>query len=303
MKFIKKLFVIIGIIGALVVGAAGCGEVVKTGQATQALWYEDGDFSAQHFKGCVTSAQRDRKGIGDKFYYYPSGQRTYSFTGLPGSERGPITITTQDSQQMTVAGFVTFDLTTDCTTLRKFHEQIGLKYRAYFDEGSNDSAGWSKFLNDYVDVPLNVVMSNAALDYNWQPLFADSKTLTSFDQEVSKNISNQIDQAIGIPGVIKVRDVNVQKPQPSKELLETIQQVQKAKAQGQADREKVDQERQTQQEKTKLEQDKLKTRQQCLKVYSEQYCFFLELQGGPNPPQYYPIPQGGSVIANPGGNK
>lgn len=299
MKLSKRIIVAFAAVIGLVIGMAGCGEVVKTNAGTQALWYQDGQFQAQTFKGCILNATRDRKGIGDKFYYYPEGQRTYSFTGLPGSERGPITITTQDSQQMTVAGFITFDLTTNCQTLRKFHEQIGLKYGAYFNQGQNDSAGWDKFLNDYVEVPLNVVMSNAGLDYNWQPLYADSATLTQFDTEIEKNITSQIDQAIGIPGVIRVRDVNVQKPQPSDALLKTIQQVQQAKAQGAADRAKVDQERQTQEDKTKLEEDKIKTRQQCLKVYSEEHCFYIELQTGPNPPTLYPVPEGGSIIVQP----
>lgn len=296
---LKKIFVAILAAFGVLIGASACGEVVKTGQATQAVWYQDGSFQSQTFKGCVKNAQRDRKGIGDRFYYYPVGQRTYSFTGLPGSERGPITITTHDSQQMTVAGFITFTLTQDCATLRKFHEQIGLKYGAYFTEGENDSAGWSKFLNDYIDVPLNTVMSNAGLDENWQDLYSSATTLKRFDDEVTQNIDSQINSAIGIPDVIRVNDVNTQKPQPSKELLATIQQVQQAKAQGAADRAKVDQERQTQAEKTKLEKDKILTRKQCLLVYSEEHCFYIELQSGPNPPSLYPVPNGSSVIVSP----
>lgn len=272
---------------ALVLGASGCA-VVKTGQDTQALWYEDGDFSAQKFKGCEPPASRDRKGVGDQFYYYPSGQRTFSFTGRQGSESGPITIKTKDSQQMTVNGFITFELTTDCEALRKFHESIGLKYGAYFEEGQSDSAGWLNFLNDYLAVPLNSVMDKAGLEQNWQTLYSSSNAVADFEQYVQSNLGKEVSTAVGDPNLITIKGVSVETPQPSEALLKSLEDIEAAKAQ-----------KKVQDQKNEVSKSKYVAFEECKKVMDVQSCIILQLAEQGNIP-FYPIPEGGSLNVNPG---
>jgi hypothetical protein len=270
---------------ALLVGASGCGSVVKTGQDYQAVWYEDGELSAQKFKDCVDPAVRDRKGLGDKFYFYPVGDRTFSFTGRPGSESGPVTIKTKDSQEMSVLGFIQFELTTDCEVLRKFHEQIGLKYGAYFDDNGK-SAGWGEFLNDYFAVPLNSIMDKAGLQQNWNDLYSNSASVTTFEKYVVDNLGAEIESNLPA-GFINVKAVSIETPNPSEGLRKNLEARENAKA-----------EKQVQDEKNKVRESKYAGAAECMKVFTKEQCLVLELAEKGDIP-FYPVPQGGSINVTP----
>lgn len=307
----------VGLLGLLVLALSACGSLIKTDQQTQALWYEDGDFQAQTFKGCIGNAVRDRKGIGDNFYPYPLGDRTWSFTGRPGSDAGPITIKTSDSQEMNVLGFMQFTLidTVDpngnvikenCDTLRTFHERIGLKYGAYFNEDGSASKGWDNFLNDYIAVPVNNVMDRGGMQNNVRALYANTKLVNSvvcdpagkvpadcgaqdaFKVYVQNNVQAEIDRVLGVPGFIKVKLVATETPRPSDELLDSFKKVEQAKADAEAKTATANADLTTQAAKNRLAAQKYKEVAECVKVLGVDPCFRLKLQEGPNPPQYIP---------------
>ena len=283
------------IVVALALLLTGCGSVIKTDQQTKALWYQDGEFSAQTFKDCVASATRDRKGIGDTFYRYPIGDRTWSFTGRAGSDAGPITIKTSDSQEMSVVGFLQFTLTDDCTALRTFHERIGLKYSAYFNEDGSASPGWDNFLNDYIAVPINSVMDRGGMQHDVRGLYNNTEITSAlcdpagkdatlkcgrqdaFKLYVQNNAQAEIDKVLGLKDFLKVKLVATETPQPDQSLLDSFKKVEQAKADGAA-----------QEERNKFAQKKYGEVSECVKVLGRDACFRLELQKGPNPPQYIP---------------
>lgn len=290
----------IAVIALLLLALTGCGSLIKTDQQTQALWYEDGDFQAQKFKDCVKSATRERKGIGDSFYRYPIGDRTWSFTGRQGSDAGPITIKTSDSQEMNVIGFLQFTLTDDCQTLRTFHERIGLKYGAYFNEDGSNSQGWVNFLNDYIAVPLNSVMDRGGMQHDVRGLYNNTEITSALCDPAGKNATlkcgrqdafklyvqshaqDEIDKVLGIPGFLKVKLVATETPQPDQSLLDSFKKVEQAKADAAA-----------QQERNKYAQKKYGEVAECVKVLGRDACYRLELQKGPNPPQW--IPDGSQI--------
>ena len=285
MKYIKGI-VVSAMIAMLALVMTGCGTVVKTGQDQQAVWYEDGDFSAQKFKGCKAPAQRSREGLGDSVYYYPVGQRTYSFTGRDGSEAGPVTVKTKDFQQLIIPGFITFELTSDCETLRQFHEQIGNKYQAYFSENNPESVGWNKFLNDYLAVPLNSISDKGGIQYNWQELAYDPKILAQYEEYIVTEIGKEIEAAVGIPGALKVRSVNVETPQPDPALVDANTKVEAAKK-----------EKQVQDEKNKVNVSKYQTLEDCKRVASDEACLVIYLSEQGDVP-FYPLPPGSGVNVN-----
>lgn len=270
----------------LLLALTGCGALIKTDQQTQALWYEDGDFQAQVFKSCIKSATRERHGLGDTYYRYPIGDRTWSFTGRPGSDAPPITIKTKDSQEMSVIGLLQFTLTNDCEILRTFHERIGLNYGAYFPDGAVTSDGWKRFLNDYIAVPVNTVMDRGGLQENVRVLYADTAAQDKFKLYAQNNMQTEIDKVLGVPGFIKVKLVATETPQPSQELLDSFKKVEQAKADSAA-----------QLERNKYAKNKFGEVKECVAVLGADACFRLELQKGPNPPQY--IPDGSSIHVNP----
>jgi hypothetical protein len=298
MNLLKRLMVAITGL-AVLLGFSGCGSLIKTDQQTQALWYEDGDFQAQTFKGCILSATRERKGIGDAFYRYPIGDRTWSFTGRSGSDAEPIKIKTSDSQEMMVIGFMQFTLTNNCETLRTFHERIGLNYGVAFADGASTSDGWKRFLNDYIAVPVNSVMDRGGMQHDVRGLYnnaeitsplcdVEQKVATrcgrqdAFRQYVQHNVQGEIDKVLGIPGFLKVKLVATETPQPDQSLLDSFKKVEQARADAAA-----------QEERNKFAQKKYGEVSECVKVLGPDACFRLELQKGPNPPQY--IPQGSQI--------
>ena len=181
--------IIAGIIAAVFMAiTVGACSSVSTEPDEVALHYKDGPFSSKKFANCVDASKRNVDGPGDAHYIYPKGQRTFSFTGKEGSESDPIAVTT-GSQEVDIAGFVTFTLNTDCDTLKDFHEKVGMKYKAYKGGG-----GWDDFLNDYIYVPLNATLNEAAaaidtpkgqtVDQNWYLLYTDADAQHQFEQYV-----------------------------------------------------------------------------------------------------------------------
>nr|BFE87927.1 hypothetical protein GCM10020093_105280 [Planobispora longispora] len=106
------------------------------------LHYAGGVFEPIEFERCVNpSSGATLLGPGDTAYSYPFGQRTFDFSGAEDAESKPLTVVSKDNVEMKVSGVATFTLNTECKTLQQFHEKIGLKFRAYYEEGSPRDGG------------------------------------------------------------------------------------------------------------------------------------------------------------------
>lgn len=264
---------------------------VSTEPDEVALHYSGGEFSSKKFQNCVDASKRERNGPGDTYYVYPKGQRTFSFTGKDGSESEPIAVTT-GSQEVSVGGFLTFTLNTDCDTLREFHERIGKKYEAYKD--GKDGKGWEEFLNDYIAVPLNATLNNAAgaiktpagasVEQNWYLLYTSDATRKEFEKYVKENLPDEIESTLG-DKFITVGEVSIAKPTISKELKSSLAKKEQARLENDAQKE--------QNEKVRTQYDTIKD---CLRTgLSEASCtlIFLSQNGAEIP--FVPVPQGGNI--------
>jgi len=279
----------VGVIAALgvVFMASGC-STVSTDSDEAAVVYNGGEFSSKTFQGCVDSSTREYNGPGDTSYIYPKGQRTFSFTGKEGSESGPIPVTT-GSQEVTVPGFVTFTLNTDCETLREFHERIGNKYKAYKDGG-----GWDDFLNDYIAIPLSATLNEAAgaiqtpegqsADQNWYRLYTNADVQKAFEEYIKENLPAEIEQTLG-EEFISVNEVSISKPGIDDTLKEALAQKEEARLENEA---------QKQRNTTALTQ--YETLKDCLATgIGQQACTLIFLsQNGADIP-FLPVPQGGAI--------
>ena len=162
----KKIVLAAGAVLAAL-ALAGCAEV-NTQPDEVALRYSGGFGSAQ-FMNCVNASTKNYTPPGDAYYTYPYGQRTFTFD--KGGEEDAIQIVTKDNVTMTVAGSVTFKLNTDCGSdgsggpLRQFHENIGIKYSAFFNDAdgpNQQDAGWVKMLTLYVGNQIQRAANDAA---------------------------------------------------------------------------------------------------------------------------------------------
>jgi regulator of protease activity HflC (stomatin/prohibitin superfamily) len=223
----------------LVLALAACSQAT-TDSTQQAIRYAGGSLDAETFKSCQSGPAIHYGDPGDKLYYYPAAQRTYSFDDAPGAkvESGPIAVTTKDAQEVTVRGYVTFQLTSDCDKLRKFHELIGKRMGADFEQGAQEDTGWSAFLAQYFGLPINAIMDNVGVGYTWRELYQNSNATdkniqATFQDRVKNDLGAAINANIG-EGVIVVNGVDIQRPEPAQALRDSLQQTEKANADAQA---------------------------------------------------------------------
>jgi regulator of protease activity HflC (stomatin/prohibitin superfamily) len=199
---VKKLVISVVAAAAGALLLTGCSSY-STGPDQAVLHYGGGMIEASNYKGCSGPSQRSlAEGPGDAYYYYPAGQRNYTFAD--GGESGPLTVVTRDNVTMTVPGIATFTLNTDCAdnggVLRAFHEKIGLKYSAFVDDedGPNRSdAGWVRMLNDYVGKQLDRAADSAAKKYTWRELYTDAAKKAEFEKEVASTVPVFVKQLAG----------------------------------------------------------------------------------------------------------
>lgn len=219
--------------------ATGCSRV-STEPDEVVLHYAGGTFEAIKFERCINpSSGATLLGPGDTGYHYPFGQRTFDFSGSEKAESGGISIVSKDNVEMNVAGSATFTLNTDCKVLQQFHEKIGRKFGAFFQDG--ESEGWTKMLNFYFKQPLDRAMDAASQEFEWKKLFNDPNVKQQWEQRVGQLARQFIKETAGAdyfcqPNYAGVGDcgdvvLTIQKPQPPESLISALAAEQAAKQQ------------------------------------------------------------------------
>lgn len=169
MKFRRIAAVLLG--AALLTGCAG----VNTNSDENAVVFDSGWFGEDTtFKQCQGSNLNDYYSAGSIGYIYPTGQRTYEFDNVKkesgDAETGDIEVVSSEGATLRVRGILNFTLNTDCETLTKFHNRIGLKYGAS-EEGVGD---WTALLNNYLGIPLRDTLKIEARNYTARDLYFDT---------------------------------------------------------------------------------------------------------------------------------
>lgn len=192
-----KKFVLL--IAFLAITATGCA-AESLPPDLKALHYQGGSVSAKKFVDCVEPSTRSDFTLGDTYPAYPTRQVSYDATGGSGSEQGRFTVVSKDNAELYVPATVTFNLITDCETLRKFHETIGARFNADF-EASGSSAdyvqGWVDLLEYVIGKPLDTTLDRVAQDYNYRDVWNDPKVKGEFETEVNENIQALVTRQAG----------------------------------------------------------------------------------------------------------
>jgi len=214
---------------ALVVTTAAC-TTVSTAPDQVALHYDAGVIDATKYKDCVQPSNKNYNGPGDLSYWYPTGQRTFKFNLDKDAETGPLTIVSSDNQELKISGVLAFNLDTNCSPdggiLRKFHENIGIKYQAFMDADDTTSNGWDNMLRTYMGQPLQKMLSTASQKYTWLALYNDPPTRVKFEQEVNAQLADQIKATTGSVDYFQNFALTLQKPEPNPELVTALANVQ-----------------------------------------------------------------------------
>lgn len=176
----------------LVILATGCS--ASTQPDTVGLAYNDGPFSPRTFDECIQPSTRKAQGPADVAFFYPVNQRTDRFTGGDGSDFGPVNVADKDGFPISFPGALAFTMVTECETLRTFHEKIGNRNKAYFDESGQTSEGWVPYVLDpIIHDGLKQALANAASDYTWREMYSDPKVRQEMQTKVNETVGAAID--------------------------------------------------------------------------------------------------------------
>jgi hypothetical protein len=204
---------------------AGC-SIANTTASEVALQYGAGPFDGRAFVQCVPAGTRKVNDVNDDHFYYPVGQRDFSFDSGQGSDSPPITSTTSDAQEISVSGTVKFTLNTSCEKftdptgkewpggkLQMFHELIAAKYDvAPTDGGQQMRDGWKLLLRNYVGAALDRATDNESLKYGWQQLYTDTKAKAAWERDVLAQLPEILKSLTQGVDLITINSVLLQKP-------------------------------------------------------------------------------------------
>ncbi len=138
------MLVIVGVI-LLALAPAFASGLKKTPRDRVGISYGGGPIEGSHFQRIVQPGHAlFFNGLFDPLYLYPADQQSYIVSKTPGvgNVKAPDSIVapTKDRVQVEYQIAAYFKLNTD--RLRDFHEQLGLRYKAY------TSAGWANLIRD-----------------------------------------------------------------------------------------------------------------------------------------------------------
>lgn len=259
--------------------------------------------------GCI-SPETSQNEITNDVYRYPARQISWDATGDPGSERGPYVVVSSAKApaDMNVPVVVTFDLTTDCEKLKKFHADFGTKYSGWLNDDGTISQGWVELLNYVVGQPLQDTLNAVAQKYTWKQIWNDDSVRAEFRDALTKTLPGASAARTDGTDFFSNFQVTVLKPTPVNPELKAaiereqaaVQNAQATEAQGIAEanakKAKAEADLATAVAETRVAEQEALKRAAELRGYpsAEDYLRAEAIRQGLNPYQpTYVVPQGG----------
>ncbi|HEX2038713.1 MAG TPA: SPFH domain-containing protein [Acidimicrobiales bacterium] len=187
------VWVVVGVV-VLVLASTLLGSVKKTPRDRIGISYGGGPVEGQHFQRIVQPGSNlFVNGFADKLYLYPVTQRNYiiSKRSDEGDVQGEDSVTAPSRDRIPIEfqAAVYFKLNTD--KLRKFHEQIGLKYAAYTE------SGWDRMLNNSFRQQIEFAFQREARKYDASDIYANTDVLNRIQQEVGTTLKENVNDVLG----------------------------------------------------------------------------------------------------------
>jgi len=178
----------------LVLVGVGIAGLKKTPRDKVGISYGGGMIEGAHFQRIVQPGSNlFFNGFGDKLYLYPVTQRNYIISQKPNEgdvkEPDSIIAPSQDRVQVTFETATYFKLNLD--KLRKFHEQIGLKYHAWTDEG------WDTMLHQSFRQQIEFALQRESRKYPLAGIFASRDVLSEIQSGVANDLKDNVTRILG----------------------------------------------------------------------------------------------------------
>lgn len=208
----------------------GC-STVSTEPDQQAVRYSNPNFGAKEYQQHYGPSSYDMNSIFNSAYTYPAGQRVYAFLPGDAGDGDVFTPTTKDGVTLTVEGSVRFALTDDPELLQEFHEKVGLRMKAYEDEG------WRDVLRVYLRASINRALTDATQGLEWSEIYSNPEVKAAWEKRVGELLPRYVEQTIG-GNYFGDFQVALQKPVLPENLENALQDAQVAAQQTEAQEER-----------------------------------------------------------------
>jgi hypothetical protein len=159
------------------------------------LIYSGGVIEDAKFQEFLEPGVNNRSvGMGSTAYCYRNDQRSY--LGQPqGGDAGPVEVVSATTPEgpgirMSVDYQLYFKLNLDDEVFRRFHENLGVKTKAWTEDG------WTKLLREYFEPQIDRAMEAAALKHDWRRLYADEGGRAAFNNDVVEILKQNITDVI-----------------------------------------------------------------------------------------------------------
>lgn len=192
------------LIGALVIGALGLtGCATATEPDKVGLYYMEGVSDGYHFGKCLEPGSSDDWSWNNSIVFLPTNLRTWNIQPQGGDSDRPITVASKPEAnqpsgvQVNVWSQVNLMLNTNCesgqeSTVVKFWEKIGRRYKADTDEG------WKAMLLNTVVPALEKATRVVVRNYAADPLVAGTN-LPEIQEAIAKEFSSELARVTGGP--------------------------------------------------------------------------------------------------------
>ena len=166
----------------------------KTPRDRVGISYGGGPIEGSHFQRIVQPGHAlFFNGLFDPLYLYPADQQSYIVSKTPGvgNVKAPDSIIapTKDRVQVEYQIAAYFKLNTD--RLRDFHEQLGLRYKAY------TSSGWANLIRDTFRQQIENALQQETRKYDVADIYSNEQLLTTLQNDVQTTISQRLTAALG----------------------------------------------------------------------------------------------------------
>lgn len=191
---VTVLAVIVGIFlfFMLIFGLAG---LKKTPADKVGLSYGGGPFEGNHFQRQVPPASGIFfNGFFDKFYKYPVTQRNYivSLNEDEGDRHKKDSIVAPSKDRIPVTFQIATYFKLNQAKIRKFHEQIGLKYGAW-----DDGDGWNQMLEGSFRQQIENALQEQTRKFEAGDIFSNADVLLKVQNDVATGLKDNINTVLG----------------------------------------------------------------------------------------------------------
>ncbi len=181
-------------VASLILAAVAVAAFMKTPADRIAISYGGGPFEGNKFQRIVQPGSNlTFNGLIDHWYEYPVTQRNYIISMKPneGDVGGTdvVVATTDDKISVKWELAVYFKLNTDL--LRDFHENIGLKYQAWTEDG------WDRMINDSFRQQIESALQLESRRFSAEALLGDEGAVAEVQDGVARTLQQRVSSVLG----------------------------------------------------------------------------------------------------------